>query len=144
MAKGTTSQSQHNGRGAPASKDKVQLGQIPARTKSSTPEENITHMIRSYYRCCCTNEPIIFINCVHLKLGHRFHALLKVPFWSWWYCPLNLPKWDKLHCRINQNEEGGVLNRWSGEWTRSWNERKNLQRWRYQVKIETYWYLLLP
>ena len=35
-------------------------------------------MIRSYYRCCCINEPVIFSQCVHLKLGHRFHALLKV------------------------------------------------------------------
>ena len=32
---------------------------------------------RSYYRCFCINEPIIFSHCVHLKLGHRFHALLK-------------------------------------------------------------------
>ena len=35
-------------------------------------------MIRSYYRCCCMNTPVIFSHCVHLKLGHRFHALLKV------------------------------------------------------------------
>ena len=35
-------------------------------------------MIRSCYRCCCINEPVIFSHCVHLKLGHRFHALLKV------------------------------------------------------------------
>ena len=35
-------------------------------------------MITSYYRCCCINEPVIFSHCVHLKLGHRFHALLKV------------------------------------------------------------------
>ena len=35
-------------------------------------------MIRSYYRCCCINEPVMFSNSVHLKLGHRFHALLKV------------------------------------------------------------------
>ena len=35
-------------------------------------------MIKSYYRCCCINEPAIFGHCVHLKLGHRFHALLKV------------------------------------------------------------------
>ena len=35
-------------------------------------------MIRSYYRCCCINEAVIFSDCVHLKLGHRFHALLKV------------------------------------------------------------------
>ena len=37
--------------------------------------------IRSYYCCCCcccTNEPVIFSHCVHLKLGHRFRALLKV------------------------------------------------------------------
>ena len=34
-------------------------------------------MIRSYYCCCCINEPVIFSHCVHLKLGHRFHALLK-------------------------------------------------------------------
>ena len=34
-------------------------------------------MIRSCYRCCCINEPVIFSHCVH-KLGHRFHALLKV------------------------------------------------------------------
>ena len=38
----------------------------------------ITHMIRSYYRCCCINEPIFFSHCAHLKLGHRFHALLEV------------------------------------------------------------------
>ena len=40
----------------------------------------IPHMIRLYYRCCCmhVNEPVIFSHCVHLKLGHRFHALLKV------------------------------------------------------------------
>ena len=24
------------------------------------------------------NEPVIFSHCVHLKVGHRFHALLKV------------------------------------------------------------------
>ena len=35
-------------------------------------------MIRSYYRSCCINERVIFSHCVHLKLGHRFHALLKV------------------------------------------------------------------
>ena len=40
--------------------------------------KRIPHMIRSYHRCCCINEPVIFIHCVHLKLGHRFHALLKV------------------------------------------------------------------
>ena len=38
----------------------------------------IPHMIRSYYRCCCINEPVIFSHCVHHKLGHWFHALLKV------------------------------------------------------------------
>ena len=38
------------------------------------------HMMRSYYCCCCCciNEPVIFSHCVHLKIGHRFHALLKV------------------------------------------------------------------
>ena len=35
-------------------------------------------MIRSYYHCCCINEPVIFSHCVHLKLRHRFYALLKV------------------------------------------------------------------
>ena len=35
-------------------------------------------MIRSYYRCCCINEPVIPSHRVHLKLGHRFNALLKV------------------------------------------------------------------
>ena len=35
-------------------------------------------MRRSYYRCCCINEPVIFSHCVHLKLGSHFHALLKV------------------------------------------------------------------
>ena len=40
--------------------------------------EIIPHMIRSYYRYCCINEPVIFSHCIHLKLGHRFHALLKV------------------------------------------------------------------
>ena len=35
-------------------------------------------MISSYYCCCCINEPVFFSRCVHLKLGHRFHALLKV------------------------------------------------------------------
>ena len=38
----------------------------------------ISHMIRSYYRCCCINEPVIFSHCVHLKLGHWFHAPWKV------------------------------------------------------------------
>ena len=27
---------------------------------------------------CCINEPVLFSHCVHLKLGHRFHALLNV------------------------------------------------------------------
>ena len=35
-------------------------------------------MIRSHYRCCCINQPVIFSHCVHRKLGHRFHAQLKV------------------------------------------------------------------
>ena len=26
----------------------------------------------------CINEPVIFSRRIHLKLGHRFHALLKV------------------------------------------------------------------
>ena len=38
----------------------------------------IPHMIRSYYHCCCINEPVIFSRCVHLKLGCRFHLLLTV------------------------------------------------------------------
>ena len=32
--------------------------------------------LRSYYHCCCKNEPVIFTRHVHLKL--LFHALLKV------------------------------------------------------------------
>ena len=35
-------------------------------------------MIRSYYHCCCINEPVIFSHCVHFKRGQWFHALLKV------------------------------------------------------------------
>ena len=35
-------------------------------------------MMRSYYSCCCINEAVMVSHCVHLKLGHRFHALLKV------------------------------------------------------------------
>ena len=35
------------------------------------------HM-RLYYHCCCIQEPVIFSHCVNLKLGHRFHVLLKV------------------------------------------------------------------
>ena len=35
-------------------------------------------MTRSYYHCCCINEPVIFSHCVHLKLGHLFHYLLKL------------------------------------------------------------------
>ena len=38
----------------------------------------IPHMIRSYYRCWCINKPVIFSHCAHLKLEHRFHALMKV------------------------------------------------------------------
>ena len=38
----------------------------------------IPQMVRSCYHCCCIHEPVIFSHCVHLKLGHRFHALLKV------------------------------------------------------------------
>ena len=32
------------------------------------------------YHCCCINETVSFSHCVHLKLGHWFHALLKVCF----------------------------------------------------------------
>ena len=45
---------------------------ICARYKSSVLLLNNTHMIRSHCCCCC------FSHCVHIKLGHRFHALLKV------------------------------------------------------------------
>ena len=38
----------------------------------------ITPHIMSCYSCCCINEPVIFSHRVHLKLGHRFHALLTV------------------------------------------------------------------
>ena len=38
----------------------------------------IPHMITAYYHCYCINEPVIFSHCVHLKLGHGFHVLLKV------------------------------------------------------------------
>ena len=38
----------------------------------------IPHMIRSYYRCCCVNEPVIFSHFVKLKRGHWFHALSNV------------------------------------------------------------------
>ena len=38
----------------------------------------IPHMIRSYYHCCCINEPVIFSQCVHLKL-----------LWLWRYCAFN-------------------------------------------------------
>ena len=45
----------------------------------------ISHMIitctctcRLYYHCCCIIEAVIFSHCVHLKLGHWFHALLNV------------------------------------------------------------------
>ena len=40
----------------------------------------IPHVIRSYYRRCCINEPVIISHCVNLTLGHRFHALLIVCF----------------------------------------------------------------
>ena len=38
----------------------------------------IPNMIRSYYRCWCINKRVIFSRCVHLKRGHRFHALSRV------------------------------------------------------------------
>ena len=43
----------------------------------------IPHMIKSYYRCCCINEPVIFSHSIHLELGHR-----SMPWWkSARYCP---------------------------------------------------------
>ena len=41
-------------------------------------ENNIPHVEVINVRCCCINEPVIVSHCVHLQLGHRFHALLKV------------------------------------------------------------------
>ena len=38
--------------------------------------------------CCCLNESVIFSLCVHLKLGHRFHALLKVCSYPAYIVPL--------------------------------------------------------
>ena len=40
--------------------------------------KNTTHDVILYYRCCYINEAVIFSDCVHLKLGYWFHALLKV------------------------------------------------------------------
>ena len=45
-----------------------------------TATENNTPPDKVIYCCCCINEPVIFSHCVHPKLGHQFHALLKV--WS--------------------------------------------------------------
>ena len=51
------------------------VGPIPQECNVSNhgiaPHDKIMH-------CCCINKPVIFSHCVHLKLGHRFHVLLKV------------------------------------------------------------------
>ena len=59
------------------------------------------HMIWPYYRCCCINEPIIFSHCVYLKLGHRFHALLKVCSDSDNIVPFIISKPHNSWCHLN-------------------------------------------
>ena len=39
--------------------------------------ENNTTYDKVILLCCCIDEPVIFSHCV-LKLGHQFHAMLKV------------------------------------------------------------------
>ena len=41
-------------------------------TENNTPHDKVTLLLLLHI------EPVIFSRCVHLKLGHRFHALLKV------------------------------------------------------------------
>ena len=42
------------------------------------PGGSLQPTIPLHYRCCCINEAVLFGHCVHLELGHRFHALFKV------------------------------------------------------------------
>ena len=41
-------------------------------TGNNTPHDKVITVAAVYI-----NEPVIFSHCVHLKLGHRFYALLK-------------------------------------------------------------------
>ena len=56
-------------------------------TEVNLPDYKITELgyylkpvfdVKINYRCCCITEPVILSHCAHLKLWHRFHALLKV------------------------------------------------------------------
>ena len=59
----------------------------------------IPHMMRSYCRCCCINEPVIFSHCVHLKRGHRIHACpAESLLSSWRYCPFKY----NIRCVFNK------------------------------------------
>ena len=49
------------------------------------------HMIKSYYRCCCINQPVIFSHCVHLTTPIPCHA--ESLLWSWRYCPFTWSQW---------------------------------------------------
>ena len=56
------------------------IGVLQVHVRSTQWLKIIPHLIRSYYLSCSVNKPVFFSHCVHLKLGHRFHALLKVCF----------------------------------------------------------------
>ena len=60
----------------------------------------ISQMIRLYYCCCCINEPVIFSRCVQLKLGHQFHAMLKVCFDHDDIAPLIKPECHHGRCFV--------------------------------------------
>ena len=51
----------------------------------------IRYMTRSYYPCCCINEPVIFSHCVHHKLRTPIPCPVESLLWSWWYCPFKGP-----------------------------------------------------
>ena len=71
-------------------------------------------MIRSYYRCCCINEPVMFISrCVHVELRHRFHALLKVCSDRDDVVPLMLPYVEQLSLVKYSTAPGGSLITWT-------------------------------
>ena len=74
----------------------------------------LPHMIRSYYRCCCINEPVIFSHCVHLKLRHRCHALYRDDIVSlnvlsyWWKICHQSKYFCATNCRFLQASDASL------------------------------------
>ena len=71
---------------------KGQYGYDQQGMESVTENNTLHEKVILPFATAMINEPVIFSNYVHLKLGHGINVLLKV--WSWRYC---LFKQEKSH-----------------------------------------------